>query len=173
MEIYCIIDVETSGLSTDKNCILQVGSIITDSDLNVLHTYKSYVRPWEGASIEESAIAINGITEDKYKDAPTEVEAFLALQDLLRKPKYNPPTYVGYNVQFDIGFVKSLCFRNRLHMYGNGMIIDLQMMANDLQGIRKYSLKSTAEHLGVKPGIHDALEDCVASLEIFRRITNA
>ena len=173
-DIYCIIDCETTGLDVTKHCIIEIGAIITDMELNVLETYQTYVKPFPGAVVDQSAMDVNGITVEDLIDAPSETAAFNGLTKILRQPKYNSPTYVAFNQNFDLHFLKSLCFRNKLFMYGNGLILDLQMMVNDQEGIRKYSLKSAAEHFGIiRKDAHRALGDCWTNLELLKKVNKA
>ncbi len=172
-DIYVIINTETSGLNSNKNCVLRLSALILDMNLNVLDVFDSYVKPFEGAVIEGEALTINGVTKEQYENAPTETEVFNKFTRLLRQPKYNSPTYVGYNIQFPISFLKGMAFRNKLQGYGNGMLIDLQMLTNDTHGLFKYSIKGAAEALGVSIMGIDGLSKCKTMLEIFKKATGS
>lgn len=90
------IDTETTGVSHNDE-LLQL-SIVGGSG-EVL--YDSYIRPvflteWPDAE------AVNGISYDTVKDAPTPEEVAAAVASIFE----NAEVIVGYNTPFDIGFVE-------------------------------------------------------------------
>lgn len=164
---YGFLDTETSGLDSDKNCILQLGIIITDDSFDELERYSTLVVPFAGAIIEDKALEINKLKIEECKKGKSEVDALTELNKIIHK---HDPIIVGYNLDFDLKFIKSAMFRNKKHLLSSGVNIDLQQAVNRQQDIRKYSLKSSCEHLGITPGDHTALGDAFACLEIARKV---
>ena len=64
---FLVVDVETTGLATDSDLILQIGAVVTNAKGTVLRSYSTYVRPSNGGSFpwgieNPPAHHIHGIT---------------------------------------------------------------------------------------------------------------
>lgn len=124
--------------------------------------------PTEGLKVHDEALAINHIDLDKCKSAPKEDEVLKQLNQLLKKHDF--PTIVGFNVQFDLSFIKAIAFRNRMILVGQGMFIDLQQMANFVEGTQKFALKGICDHLGLEVPNHSALQDAKCCVEVAKKV---
>lgn len=165
---YMFIDTETGGLDSHKNPLIQLGAAVTDDEFNILETFESLIRPPEGLILEEEALKVNKISLEDLAKAPSEEEVLRAFNSLLIK--YDGAILSGFNFQFDMTFIKSACFRNRIALRSQGIIIDLQMAANYAAGLYKFSLKSVCEYFGIQTGNHTALKDALACVEIAKRV---
>ena len=169
MEYVCFIDLETGGLDSHKNPVLQIGCVIADDQFNSVDEWSTYVKPYPGLIIEDEAIRINGITPDKYEIAPTEAEALNQLNILLFK--YDFPIFYGFNIAFDLSFLGSMEFRNKTYVSGDGQFVDVKRMVRFVTGSYKYSLKSQCAEFGViNEKAHDGLGDCHATLKLAKAV---
>jgi DNA polymerase III epsilon subunit-like protein len=165
---YGFLDVETGGLNCHKNPTLQVSLVVTDEKFKIVEEYTSLINPPKNLLVEKEAIAINKISLSDLEAAPTEVEVITKLNQIITR--YTDLVLIGYNVCFDISFIKSLCFRNLLHLECDGSIVDLHMSVRAITGIYKYSLKSTAEVLGIDISrFPSKFRDCYAGIEIAKK----
>ena len=159
--IICF-DVETTGLNPQRDEVLQVAFINGEGDTLMA----CYVRP-EHHSCWTSAQRVHGIT-------PAAVESCASVRSLA--PKID--TYfrdaelvVGYNVPFDLAFLKHVGIS-----CGNTPVFDVMREAAPVIGrwdyVRKRfawtSLSQCAQFFGVSFRPHDALEDARATLACFR-----
>lgn len=104
-----VLDVETSGLIPERHSILSLGALDLEEPTNQFY---DECRVWEGAELEEEALAINGFSKeearDKKKKSESElIQAFVAWAT--DKPKNR--TLAAQNVSFDFEFVRNACAR--------------------------------------------------------------
>ena len=75
-----VIDIEASGTDPSKNSILSIGALDFDNPNNQFY---DECRAWDGAHINDEALAVNGFTKeeatDPVKKTETElIQAFIA-----------------------------------------------------------------------------------------------
>jgi oligoribonuclease (3'-5' exoribonuclease) len=58
---YLVIDTEATGLHPTKNCLIQVGVILADKDLNIISEKVWEIKAESNAEIDPVAMEINGI----------------------------------------------------------------------------------------------------------------
>lgn len=100
---YCIIDIETTGLSPEYDSIIEISAIKYENGINV-NRYSSLVRPdqyySDGNYIDEFIQELTGITNEMLSSSPDtktvlmEFKAFIGNEIL-----------IGHNVNFDINFL--------------------------------------------------------------------
>ena len=157
-----VLDTETTGLSKSTDEILQV-SMVDWTGRTLLNTY---VRPvqhdeWPAAQ------AIHGITPEMVADAPTMADLKARIETIL----YGAQTIMGYNVGFDLDFL-----RRDVDIDPEIRIIDVMKSYAPVQGkwnSRRQEfiwpkLSECAEHYGVLFGAHDSLEDAKATLACWK-----
>ena len=98
-QICVALDLETTGLDSDRDTIIEVGAVKFQGDL-VIDTFQSFVNP--GRPIPEFIQRLTGITPSKVKRAPF----FASISEELRDFLELYPV-VGHNVNFDLGFLAS------------------------------------------------------------------
>ena len=90
-----VFDLETTGLNTSIDRVIELGALVIDVHGNSV-THQSYINP--EMDIPEESTAINGITNEMVKDAPTFKELSEELYEL-----FNDADLCGYNSnKFDI-----------------------------------------------------------------------
>jgi DNA polymerase III epsilon subunit-like protein len=68
----CFIDLETTGLNLISDYPIEVGAILTDSSLNIIQEFHSYIKPNNKYKVDESSFSIHGIPNNIIDDAPSE-----------------------------------------------------------------------------------------------------
>lgn len=170
-----VLDTETTGLNSFEHELLEVSIIDTEGEV----LYHSYVKPC--AEEWPEAQAVNGITPDIVRDAPTISQCREEISRVLSQAS----TIIGYNTFFDIYFLTS----NGVSFPCGVEVIDvMQLFApiygewSETHGDYKWQKLSTcAAHYGYDwsshPGqAHDSLADCRATLYCYQKImeeTNA
>lgn len=170
---YIVIDTETTGFHPyDGDELLQVS--IIDTDGNVL--FDEYFKPQHRTEWKE-AEQVNGISPEMVADRPAISEKISEINAIIE----NSDTIIGYNTQFDIGFLKA-----------NGAIVpdDLETVDvmedfakiygewNSARGSYKWQkLTRAAEYYGYDwsqraETAHNSLGDCYATLFVYNKINS-
>ena len=115
-----IVDVETAGFNAATDALLEVSAVIVAMDesglIDITDSKTIHVIPFEGANLEASALAFNGI--DPYHPlrlAVSEHDALSKIFSMVRKAvraqECQRAILVGHNPAFDIGFINAAAAR--------------------------------------------------------------
>lgn len=97
------VDVEATGTEAHKHSILSVGAV----DLsNPTHQFYEECRAWDGAKIEDEALAVNGFSMEQATDVSKQTEAELVHKFITWAADIEDTTFAGQNVSFDRDFLK-------------------------------------------------------------------
>ncbi len=162
---FVIFDIETTGLSPSwGDRIVEIAALKVKNSKPVDRFY-SFVDPQREISF--GAFAVNGITEEMLRGAPTSCEILPRFLEFL-----GDAALVGHNVGFDLSF---LC--HELSLLGMGLkdktvIVDtLKMARHLLPNLGRYPLWFVAESLGLPKGQqHRAMSDVELTFDVFRRL---
>lgn len=115
-----IVDVETAGFNPVTDALLEVSAVIVKMNdeglIEIADSKTIHVIPFEGANLEASALAFNGI--DPYHplrlavsehDALTKI--FGMVRSAVRDQDCQRAILVGHNPAFDIGFINTAAAR--------------------------------------------------------------
>ncbi|MCD6554946.1 MAG: DEAD/DEAH box helicase family protein [Anaerolineae bacterium] len=153
---YVALDLETTGLSPDRDAIIEIGAVKFRDD-QVLDTWSSLVNPQR--PIPYKIEQLTGITSREVSRAPT-IESLL--EPLRRFVGRHP--LVGHNiVNFDLKILR------RYRLFLDNLPIDTFELAGILlPHAARYSLGKLAEALGIAfPNRHRALDDALATKDLF------
>jgi len=156
---YCVLDLETTGLSFRTEKITEVG-IMKIKNGEVIDSFETFVNPEKPIPYE--VVEVTKITDDMVKDAPTIKEVFPKIIEFI-----GDAVLVAHNADFDIGFLKhnaSILGHKFDYTY-----IDTLRLAKDLfPEYKKYKLGIIAENLGIKVEVaHRALDDVNTTVQVF------
>lgn len=156
MTTYSFLDLETTGLDSNQEQIIEVSIINTDFKNPVIRSFQSLVRLEKGKQLPEFITKLTGITKAELKGAPplTEVE------DNIRG-------FIGDNVvvaqfaPFDLSFLGDVI--NPKEFYCT------RTMSTLLFPGENPSLGPTCNRLGINlDGAHRAMADAKATMELFK-----
>ena len=154
---FIVLDTETTGLSAEKDEILQLS--IIDAQGNVL--FDSLIKPLKRKRWTD-ATRINGISPQMVKDSPTIEDMEADIQHILDKAS----SIAGYNTEFDLGFLEAAGFNVSKPYYD--LMKDFAPIYgewSDYYGDWKYpKLVECAKYFGYTYNAHSALEDAKATL---------
>lgn len=179
-------DVETTGVDYRENAIHQL-SVIVDIDGKVVEEADFKIRPFKGAIIDNGALEIGGVTEDKILGYQESREAYSKFIKLLEKfidryDKRDKFFLVGYNNSFfDNKFLREFFIKNGDKYFGSWFWanpIDVYGLASyETMSIRSkftnFRLNTCAEHYGIKieeGKLHNAMYDVYLTREIFYKL---
>lgn len=172
------VDVETSGISPQKNSILSIGAVdMSDPD----NTFYGECRAWDGAEIQEEALAVNGFTMQQATDPlrMTEAELIIKFKEWVRSLKTNP-LMCGMNVAFDRDFIREASNRAGIRTPFSYRTVDVHAVAwyyvtvNGARPPKNLSLNRIAEMVGAgrEPDPHNALTGAMYAAECISRMLN-
>ncbi len=161
---YCILDIETTGLSFRTEKITELGAVIYKNG-EIIDEFECFVNPEK--PIPEEVVKVTNITDEMVKDAET-------IENIL--PKFlefiGDRIIVAHNADFDVGFIKYNAEKIGIKL--ENTYIDTLRLAKDLfPDYKKYKLGIIAENLGIKVDVaHRALDDVITLTKVFKVMQN-
>ena len=163
---YIMFDLETTGLSTDDDAIVEISAVkVTDGE--VVDEFSTLVNP--GIHIPYVASSVNGITDDMVKDAPDVEQALREFITFI-----GDSILAGHNIRdFDLKFIQ----RDAVRFFGkplsNDYVDTLIVARRYLPELKSRSLESLAYHYDISyDGAHRALADCYINKQVYDRLAN-
>ena len=102
------LDIEATGLRPDLHSIVSLGALsLSDPD----NRFYMECHIWEGAQIDNEALAVNGFTKAEVVDSSKASEAELARSFLEWSQHFSDRTLAGQNVSFDRDMLKNAALR--------------------------------------------------------------
>lgn len=157
---YCVLDIETTGLSFRTEKITELGAVIYKNG-EVIKEFECFVNPEK--PIPQEVVEVTHITDEMVKDAET-IETVL--------PKFlefiGDRIIVAHNADFDVGFIKYNAEKLGIKL-GNTYIDTLRLAKDLFPDYKKYKLGIIADNLGIKVDVaHRALDDVITLVKVFK-----
>lgn len=160
-EQFIVLDLETTGLSPDRNEIIEVGAIRVHRDSDHHEVFQTLVKPKK--KVPRRITEMTGISQSMVDGEGDQLEVALAdfidfIQDL---------PLVSFNADFDMRFLRHAAKRHGL-VIKNRYTCALQLSRRAWPGLSSYRLAELAK-MGNLPGddAHRALGDCERAMVIF------
>lgn len=153
---YVAIDLETTGLNTDRDAIIELAAVRFGAE-GVTDTFQSLLRPQ--VQVPLRVLQLTGIAASDLAGAPPASEVLPAFADFL-----GDRLLVGHSVGQDVAFLR----RAGLAM-GQGQIDTFELATVLLPGMGRYGLSHLVERLGlqVPADAHRALADAQMHRRLF------
>ena len=152
------IDIETTGLSQDRDSIIEIGAVKFKGH-RVEAEWETVINP--GKHIPEFITGLTGISDvevrnaPKFKDIAQDLEAFVG----------NDPV-VGHNVRFDLGFLQ----KGGILQY-NQVIDTYKLAAVLMPPASRYNLGALGKQLGILlPATHRAMDDAKVTMAALNKL---
>jgi len=159
---YCVLDLETTGISHFTEKITEVG-IIKIKNGEVIDTFETFVNPEK--PIPEEVVEITHITDDMVKDAETIDKVIPKIIEFI-----GDSVLVAHNADFDIGYLK-YNFEKYGYKLDNSYIDTLRLSKAVFPELKKYKLGVIAASLNIQVDVaHRALDDVKTLVAVFNRI---
>lgn len=156
---YCVLDLETTGLSFNKDRIIEIGIVKVRSGI-VIDQYSQLVNP--GTHLPEVITELTGISQDMLTDKPLFSEI---KQDILEF--IEDDLIVGHNlVSFDIHFLN----REMKEVLNNEYTDTLPLARKVYPEFKDYKLTALVKNLKLPQNNHRALKDCFSTMELYETI---
>ena len=169
---YLWLDSETTGLNSVKNDVVQLACIAMINGVEQPDQFNEHCQPIDWNSIEQEALAINGLTLEQLKTFQKPEVMVDKLITFVKKfgVKF---TIAGYNVDFDRGFISSLFKKvGREQDFADLFNSDTRDLLKRVRTIKKQfptpniKLATLAKHFEIPINAHDALSDISATIKL-------
>lgn len=175
-----VLDIEASGTNYQKHSILSLGALDFDNPTNRLYLE---CQAWEGAHIDDEALAVCGFTRAEATDDTKITEGQLIAQFLSWADGVEDQTLAGQNVSFDRDYVKAACERLGLNTPFAHRTIDTHSLAymhlvthgREVPTDKRHSalnLDRVLLYVGIpeEPEPHNALTGALSHAEVISRL---
>ena len=179
-------DVETTGTDPARHGLIQLACLV-DIDGKVVDENSWHIKPFKGDLVSKEAARITGISREDLDNFPEPEGVYREIVEFFSKhvdrfdrtDKFYP---AGYNVRFDLEFLKRFFEKNGDKYFGsffNWKLIDPLPWLYRLDWLGElslpdYKLVTVCNHFGIELGdsAHDALADIRATRELLLKLLN-
>lgn len=174
MAIAIILDLETTGLDSGSDQIIEIGAIKVDLDTgSVLEKFQTFSKPDEtfvltgdeetginedvdSSKLDPFIVQLTGITDEMLEGAPSNPEAVYAFLEFAQDLQI-----WAYNAGFDSKFINKF---TEVHK----PFKDIRALAKRaFPDLENHKLETVAKHMGIPTeGTHRSIADCIISKEI-------
>ena len=165
---YTVIDVETTGLNSYDDDIIEISCIKYRNDVEI-DRYHSLINPC--GKLAPFITGLTGITDEMLFDAPKFKDIADEIYDFLKDE-----VLVGHNVNFDISFLRESFFSNdKFYDYKDNVVT---VMSNDYIDMLRISRKlfpdfssrsliDMASYFDIVEHTHRSTDDCITVYNLF------
>lgn len=155
---YCVIDTETTGLSSYYDEIIEVG-ILKIRDGKVVDQYSQLIKP--NNAIDDFITYLTGITNKMLVNQPSIKDVEGEILDFL-----GDDIIVGHNTSFDIRFLNASFKETLKNEYMDTMIFSRKIYPQ----LPHHRLSDLAKFLNLSNSQHRALTDCTTTYQLYETI---
>ena len=159
MQGIIAIDVETTGISPEKERLIEIGAFRPETG----EIFRTLIYP--GRPLPERITELTGITDEMLEGAPEESEAVAALLDFLGEDRI----LLGHNIAFDHSFLVQAirrCGYEEPQFFGIDTLKLSRVLCPELPNKK---LETMVEHFGLtNERAHRAFEDARVTVEVYR-----
>lgn len=155
---YCVLDIETTELSWQKDKIIEIG-ILKIRDKQIINRYEQLINP--KLKISPFITQLTGIQNNMLENMPVlsqiqdEVMQFIG-EDVI----------IGHNTAFDLNFIANH-FHQDLH---NEYMDTVQFSKKVYPKMPHHRLTDMVEFLQLSSNEHRSLADCVSTYELYEHL---
>lgn len=180
-----VIDVETAGFNAKTDALLEIAATLLDMDdagnLVPLKTLHFHVDPFEGANLDASSLAFNGIDPfNPLRGAVPEREAITQICKAVRKAQKDAgcqrSVIVAHNAAFDQGFFNAAIARLNYKRSPFHAFVSFDTTSLAALALGQTVLAKACHAAGIKfdnKEAHSALYDTERTAELFCYIVNS
>jgi len=159
MRTLVSLDIETTGLDSDRDAILEIG-VVCFRGADVLEEWSNIVHPRR--DIPAKIVELTGITQDMVERQG--IPLWDGLREAQRIVGLSP--IVGHNIAFDLGFL-----RKQKVFIANAAVDTFELAGILVPHAGRYSLGALAAELGISlPATHRALDDARVAHQLYLKV---
>ncbi len=152
-EEYVAFDLETTGLSSKTDTIIEIGAVVFKNGREV-DRFQTFVDPQR--PLERKIVELTGITDEMLKGAPLIEEVLPQFLEFV-----GDRVLVAHNSDFDTGFIRAACAKQGLP-YRFTAVDTLILSQNMLPQLNKFKLNIVADALSLPEFNHHRAADDAA-----------
>ena len=168
---YVVMDVETTGLSTEVDSVIQLSAVKYKND-KIVGTWDEFIKPQNFDGLSEFIKDLTQITDEQiysakgFSELSSDFLSFIGDEIL-----------IGHNLGFDIGMLETE-FKRQGSKFKDVKYIDTLKLAKKkipgLKGRGKYKLENLKKMLPNSENLqsHNALNDCIINGELYKFLKN-
>lgn len=179
-----VVDIETGGIDSQKNAILEIAALTLDYNesglLAIKNNFACHVTPFEGSKLDEEALEVTGIDpfhpfrfDISEIDALTQLFAFI--EEALQATECRRAVLVGHNAHFDLSFILAAAKRCKIKKtpFHAFTVFDTATLSGLVFGKTVLAKALRIARLGFdKNEAHSAIYDAKQTAELFCLIVN-
>lgn len=167
---FCVIDIETTGLSTVYDEIIEVAAV-KYKNRNLVDTFTTLVKPLafdhykdeDGNYLDQFIVELTGITDEMLKDAPYTEGVMRNLKNFIKND-----IIIGHNVNFDINFLYDNFEKHLDDSIKNNFVDTMRIARRIYPEMPHHRLSDLAEKFDCDySGAHRALNDAEITAKCF------
>lgn len=174
-------DIETTGLSSTTESILEIAAVVIDDQFNTIDTYQSFINP--GKKIPYFITNLTGISDATVKGARAE---YVVLQDFMNwVAAHNPDKVAGHNIKrFDLRWMEGKCNKYSISNALNLEVIDTLEYSTKLhkdgalvnykavteKGRVSFKLEHLVRYFGLEGQTHRAIDDVFQNIIVYKNL---
>ena len=167
---FAFIDIETTGLDIINHEIIEIGCVLTSSDLKVIEEFELKIKPEHIENADPVALKVNHYDIQDWKEAIDLREAIKIFSE-----KVKDCIMVGHNVSFDAGFLEHAFsetrIKNSLHYHKLDTISLAWAKFHQDKDVEHFSLRELCLRFGIEnKRAHTALSDARATFELYKKL---
>lgn len=167
---YAFLDLETTGLSSRFDEIIEFGLVLVDNitDINLSQASRVSIQVRPTRPISAQAQALSKIKMTDLKTAPPLAQA---LPQIIKH--LHDRVVVAHNADFDWSFMRASCERLQLATPSNPVLDTLTLARILLPQVSRFRLETVVRHFKIKyetERAHRALYDAELTCQIFKKL---
>ena len=160
---YTVIDIETTGLSCEKNEIIELSALKIRNN-KVTDKFSALVKP--SGDINSFIRELTGISDELVKDADDITKVLPEFISFIEND-----TVLGHNVKFDLRFIKHNLKKHFQKDFLNNSLDTMRISRKYCRELTSHRLKVLAEYFKINTqGHHRALKDCEITNDVYQNI---
>ncbi len=172
---FTVIDIETTGLDTKYDEIIEIGALKINNGI-IVDKFESLIKPRScyydendnEYYVSEFITELTGITNDMLTTAPDIADV---LPEFLNFIEDN--ILVGHNINFDINFLYDNLMDELDYRLSNDFVDLMRLSRKIYPDFKNHKLKTISQNLGIDTSNHHrAIGDCYITYDCFMKLSN-
>ena len=161
MNSYVCLDTEATGLSPKHDKIIEIGAVkVIDGE--IADTFSTFVNP--GRKLDERIVELTGIKDEDLESAPDIKDVIAGFVEFCEDLPL-----LGHHIISDFAIIKQAAVNNK-QPFDKAGVDTLRISRVLYPELESKRLKDMCNHLGIKLEAHRALNDAIATKELFDKL---